>query len=259
MIEQFNPAEIVCLRREAGKLTATPVTLPAHIKLKAYSSEVRLRFAEALLARRILLAEGDTEALAYPAAARRLAQLEPQKYASLEAMGIAVFNTRTDSQIAGYGTFFRSHGKTVFAVYDKQADATKSAEIEAAIDHAYEFPHKTFEELLLKETAESALRRFATALVADGDWPTHLAATTPKASSPKSDLLIALQKYFSWRKAWGAAADLLSQCTSAEMPATVKTVLAAIKTAVQLPPTGAKSASASAAAGAAPPSPPKNP
>lgn len=259
VIEQFNPAEIVCLRREAGKLTATPITFPAHIKLKAYSPEIRLRFAEALLARRVLLAEGDTEALAYPAAARRLAELEPQKYASLEAMGIAVFNTRTDSQIAGYGTFFRSHGKTVFAVYDNQADATKSAEIKAAIDHPYESPHKTFEALLLTETAEPALRRFAAALVSDGDWPKHLVAMTPKANSSKSDLLIALQNYFSWAKARGGAADLLSQCTSAEMPPTVKTVLAAIKTAVQSPPAGAKPVPASSSAAAAPSSPPKNP
>ena len=87
----------------------------------------------------MLLAEGDTEAAAYPAAARRLAELEPQNYASLEAMGIGVFNVRADSQIAGYGTFFRSHGKTVFAVYDKQADATKSVQIKASVDHAFKF------------------------------------------------------------------------------------------------------------------------
>jgi putative ATP-dependent endonuclease of the OLD family len=54
-----------------------------------------LRFAEALLARRVLVAEGETESAAYPAAARRLAELGPQNYASLEAMGIAVFNGRT--------------------------------------------------------------------------------------------------------------------------------------------------------------------
>jgi putative ATP-dependent endonuclease of OLD family len=97
-------------------------------------------------------------------------------------------------------------------------------------------------------------------LVSDGEWPPHLAAMTPTANTPKSDLLIALQNYLSWAKARGGAADLLSQCTSAEMPATVKTVLAAIKAAAQSPPTGAKSAPAAAsAASAAAPPPSKGP
>jgi putative ATP-dependent endonuclease of the OLD family len=67
---------------------------PAHIKPKAYSSEFRLRLAGVLLARRVLISEGETETAAYPAAARRLAELDPQNYASLEALGIAVFNAR---------------------------------------------------------------------------------------------------------------------------------------------------------------------
>ena len=41
---------------------------------------------------------------------------------------------RTDSQIANYGDFFRDLGKKVFAVYDKQNDATQKAQIEAAVD-----------------------------------------------------------------------------------------------------------------------------
>jgi putative ATP-dependent endonuclease of the OLD family len=98
VLEEFRPDQILVLRRDAqGRLTAAPLTFPPHIKPKAYSSEFRLRFAEALLARRVLIAEGETETAAYPAAARRLAELDPQNYASLEALGIAVFNARTDN------------------------------------------------------------------------------------------------------------------------------------------------------------------
>jgi putative ATP-dependent endonuclease of the OLD family len=74
VLEEFSPDQILVLRRDAqGMLSATPLAFPPHIKPKAYRSEFRLRFAEALLARRVLVAEGDTETAAYPAAARRLA------------------------------------------------------------------------------------------------------------------------------------------------------------------------------------------
>jgi putative ATP-dependent endonuclease of OLD family len=236
VLEEFSPNQILVLRRDAvGKLSGVPIVFPAHIKPKTYSSEFRLRFAEALLTRRVLVTEGETETAAYPAAARRLAELEPQSYASLEALGIAVFNARTDSQVAGFGAFFRGLGKTVFAAYDKQTDVAQKAQIVASVDHAYEAPTKGFEALLLNETAEAALRRFAAQLVADGEWPQHLAAQTPQAATPLADLKDALRKYLEWSKGSAGAADLLGVCTPLEMPATVKAVLSAIKNVAQPP------------------------
>jgi putative ATP-dependent endonuclease of the OLD family len=234
VLEEFSPSEILVLQRSKdGDLSGKPITFPAHIKPKAYSSEFRMRFAEALLARRVLVAEGETELSAYSAAARRLAELDPSQFASLEALGIAVFNARTDSQVAGYGAFFRDLGKTVFAVYDKQVDAAQSAQIKAAVDYPFEAPAKGFEVLVLDETAEAALRRFGAMLVRDGEWPRHLAAQTPQSATPLTDLKDALHKYLGWSKGSGGAADLLGLCTLTEMPAAVKGVLAAIKTAMQ--------------------------
>lgn len=249
VLEEFSPDQILVVRRDAqGKLSAAPLVFPPHIKRKAYSSEFRLRFAEALLVRRVLIAEGETETAAYPAAARRLAELEPQAYASLEALGIAVFNARTDSQVAGFGALFRGLGKTVFAVCDRQTDAARQAQIIASVDHAYEAPTRGFENLLLNETAEAALRRFADQLVADGEWPLHLAAEMPQAATPLDDLKNALRKYLSWSKGSGGAADLLGICTIAEMPATVKAVLTAIKSIAEPAPPAATPPGGAAAA-----------
>ena len=50
-----------------------------------------LWFAEALLARRVLIAEGLTEADAYPAAARRLAELDSMSYAGGAQQGRSVY------------------------------------------------------------------------------------------------------------------------------------------------------------------------
>jgi putative ATP-dependent endonuclease of the OLD family len=236
VLEEFSPNQILVLCRDAnGRLSGMPIVFPAHIKPKAYSSEFRLRFAEALLARRVLIAEGETETAAYPAAARRLSELDPQNYASLEALGIAVFNARTDNQVAGFGAFFRGLGKTVFAVFDKQTDATQQAQIIASVEHAYEAPTKGFENLLLSETAEAALRRFAAQLVTDGEWPPHLGAQTPQAGTPLAELKDGLRKYLGWSKGSGGAADLLGICAVAEMPATLKTALAAIKSIAEPP------------------------
>ena len=251
VLEEFSPSEILVLRRSKdGKLSGKPITFPAHIKPKAYSSEFRMRFAEALLARRVLIAEGETEASAYPAAARRLGELDPGNFVSLEAMGIAIFNARTDTKVADYGVFFRDLGKTVFAVYDKQADAAQAAQLKASINYPYEAPTKGFEALILNETGESALRRFAAMLVNEGEWPAHLAGLTPQPATPLADLKEALRKYLGWAKGSGGAADLLGLCTLAEMPATVTGVLASIKTAMQPP-----AAAATPAGGVAAPAP----
>lgn len=244
VLEEFKPSEIIVLSRSCtGTLTGKPVTFPAHIKPKFYSSEFRLRFSEALLARRVLIAEGETETAAYPAAARKLAELDPHTFSSLEALSIAVFNAKTDSQIANYGKFFRDLGKTVFAVYDKQSDATQKTNIEAAVDHPFESATTGFEDLVLNETAETALRRFAAQLEVSGEWPSHLSGCKPDLTTSLPEVRAALKKFLSWGKGSGNAGDLLAECTVAEMPSSVKDTLAKIKECVFPPAPPTQSAS----------------
>jgi putative ATP-dependent endonuclease of OLD family len=230
VLEEFSPSEIIVLCRGGdGSLSGTPVSFPNHIKPKFYSKEFRLGFAEALLARRVLIAEGETEAAAYPAAARRLNELDATTYSSFEALGIAVFTARTQSQIAPYGKLFRSLGKVTFAVFDKQDDAAQQAAIFEAIDHPFEISTKGFEDLLLAETAETALRRFGGELIASGEWPGHLSEVKPVPSMSLVELRGALKLYLRWSKGSAGAADLIGLCTLEEMPATVKATVSSIK------------------------------
>jgi len=230
VLEEFNPEQILVLARDSdGNLTSTPAKFPAHIKPKSYSSEFRLRFAEALLARRVLILEGQAEYLAYPVAARRLAELEPDRYSSLEALDIAVFCAKTDSQIAPSAELFRDLHKAVFAIYDKQIDLEQKQRIEGSVDYPFEASSKGFEELLVAETAEDALRRFAAKVVASGDWPPHLNGCKPEASTGLADLKRAMKEFLMHGKGEGCAGDLLVECTLAEMPATIKDNLEAIK------------------------------
>jgi putative ATP-dependent endonuclease of OLD family len=203
-----------------------------------------MRFCEALLARHVLITEGRTEYDAFPAAARRLHELDSEKFKNLEAMGIAPLNAETDSQLAPLGQHFSALGKTVFALCDKQ-DASQEAAIKGAIPHSFLSPEKGFEELLLKHTKEAALRRYALDLVNSGDWPSHLATVRPTDSMPLTDLRDALGRYLSWSKGSGGAAELLQQCSVDEMPAFIVDTLLAIQQIME--PSSAQASAAVAA------------
>jgi len=232
VLEEFHPTQVIVIRRENGVLSGIPADYPPTVKPKMYRTQFRSRFCEALLARRVLIAEGRTEYDAFPAAARRLHELHPTEFKTLEALGIAVINAETDKQVAPLGEHFTKLGKIVFAVFDKQSPEDKTA-IDSVIPHAFEAPEKGFENILLKGTAEPALRRYAMSLAESGVWPTHLAAKLPTTTMHLKDLRHALGDYLSWSKGAGSAADLLGECTRDEMPKFVVETLVAIQTVVE--------------------------
>ena len=217
VLEEFKPEQVLVLTRTDGVLSATPASYPPSVKPKGYKTEVRKRFCEALLSRRVLIAEGRTEYDAYPAAARRLHELHPEEFRSLEALGVAVVDAETDSQVALLGEHYKKLGKIVFAVFDQQSPEQRAG-IHAAVKHPYEAAEKGFENVLLNGTTEVAIRRYAASLIADGEWPTHLIAKTPTAALPYPELLANMRDFFKWAKGHGAAADFLLSCSREEMP-----------------------------------------
>ena len=211
VLEEFGLDETVVLSRAGdGKLVQAEVSLPDSVKHKRYRQEFRTRFCEGLLSRRILIAEGATEASAFPAAARRLEELAPAKYSSLEALGICTLDAGTEAQIADLGELYRSLGKTVYGFCDKQSAADEAA-IKTKVDELFMHSEKGFENLVLKYTTTAALERFADLVT----WPQHLVAKYP---IPRDDVEAALNDYFRWSKGnWGIS-DFLSQCTEDEIP-----------------------------------------
>jgi putative ATP-dependent endonuclease of OLD family len=228
VLEEFPPEQVLVLRRNDGRISAKPATFPPTVKPKKYKEEFRKRFCEALLSRRVLIAEGRTEYDAFPAAARRLHELHPDEFKTLEALGIAIVNAETDSQVSPLGEYFGEMGKTVCAVFDKQAQEQKDA-IKRAIPHSFEAPESSFEKVVVHGVAEVALRRYAEGLVASGDWPQHLADKTPTPQKSLHDIQVALKSYLGWAKGAGDAADLLVSCTKDEMPPFVVSTLSAIQ------------------------------
>ena len=238
VLEEFAPEEVLVLRRTRGELTVVPSTYPPNVKPKQYREEFRKRFAEALLARHVLLAEGRTEYDSFIAAARRLSDLGEVGYRSLEALGVAPLDAGGESKIAPLAAHLASLGKRVFAVCDEQAEAAREA-IKLTGCELFESPYKGFEQLLVDTTAESALRRFAGNVVESDEWPSHLAKIKPSADTGAVELRAAIREYLVWAKGASGAAELLDVCTKDEMPPFVIETLVAIAEALE-PSSGAE-------------------
>ena len=88
---------------------------------------------------------------------------------------------------------------------------------------------KGIEDLILKNTTQAAMERFADQL----DWPPHLLAKYP---DPKAHAVAALGDYFSWSKGnWGIA-EFLAQCSEAEIPQWLRTTCITLKALCDPPP-----------------------
>jgi len=223
VLEEYDLDETVILSRDPGCiLSQAKISLPSSVKHKRYRQEFRTRFCEGLLARRVLLAEGATEASAFPVAARKLAQLNPAKYSSLEALGICVIDAGSESQLSDLAGLYRGLGKKVFAVCDKQTSEAKLA-IEAQVDKLFMHDKDDFEKLVLGHATDADLTLFYNVL----KFPPHL--VTKYAPDPKLKLREALSDYFNWSKGdWGLA-DYLSGCSEMAIPPWVREVCADLK------------------------------
>lgn len=229
VLEEFKLDETVILSRsDEGILSQSEITLPESVKHKRYRQEFRTRFCEGLLSRRVLIAEGGTEATSFPVAARRLSELNPAIYASLEALGVCVIDAGTESQIADLASLYKSLGKRTFALCDKQTDPAKAA-IEAQVERLFMHGEKGIEDLIIKNTTQAALERFADAL----DWPPHLLAKYP---NPKANAIAALKEYFGWSKGnWGIA-EFIAQCSEGEIPQWIREACITLKAVCDPPP-----------------------
>jgi putative ATP-dependent endonuclease of OLD family len=223
VLEEFELKEIVILHRTPdGGLIQNSVELPESIKHKKYRQDFRQRFCEGLLSRRILVAEGATETSAIPVAARRLSELRPDLYTSLEALGICVINAESDSKIADLASLYTKLNKRVFALCDKQAPPNEQ-KIEQNVEKLFMHDEKGFEDLVLKNTSQEAIDRFVDSI----EWPLHLRKKFPH---PKENAKNALKECFSWSKGnWGVA-DFLAQCVENDFPQWIRNTCLELKT-----------------------------
>lgn len=221
VLEEFDCGNVLVVSREDGIMKVVPAGLPPAIKNKSYQEELRKRFCESLLARRVLIAEGRTEVDVYSAAARKLQKLHPDQNLSFELLGISIINAGTDTQIAPLGNYYHQLNKKVYAVFDKQEQSV-SDEIFKAVDYAYEATEHGIENVVLKGIKYSVLLKYGEQLVSDGMWPSHLLEQKPNSTMNEEELRKALLKYFTWKKGDGSLANLVVFCDEDDMPTFIK-------------------------------------
>lgn len=231
VIEEMQPDHILVVSRQEGILNVVPANMPPAVKTKAYKEEIRRRFCESLLARRVLITEGKTEYDVYTTAARKLQRSHPDRSLSFELLGISIVNAETDSQVAELGKYYRALNKTVYAVYDKQEEKASKI-IAESVDHSYEAAEDGIEKVVLNGIKPNILISFGLRLVKEGLWPTHLSEHKPHEDMQAEDIYNALFKYFKWSKGEGTLADLIDFCPESEMPQFITDVIYSISETV---------------------------
>lgn len=215
VLEEFPYEQILVVNRDdKGKLLGISAKPP--VKQKFYREEFRKRLSEGLLARRVLIAEGRTEYDSFPICARRLEILKPDKYKTFDALGIAIINAETDSSIAKFGEYFKSLGKEVFAVFDKQ-NPQEFKKIQLNVHHCYEAPEKGFENVIINGISKKVLKQYALDIVSSGDWPNHIQPKPDDALS-EDEIKSLMLKFLKGKKGSGEASQLLFRCKKKDMP-----------------------------------------
>jgi putative ATP-dependent endonuclease of OLD family len=231
VLEEFDPSHVIVLNRnKKGELTGVPATYPPTVKPKSYKGEFRRRFCEGLLSRRVLITEGRTEYDFFPACANRLHEISPAEFKSFEALGFAIVNAETETQVAAIGGFYKNLGKEVFAVFDKQS-ADSLVAITANVHYAFEAEEKGIERVILNGISLDVLKMYAKTLEEQNEWPTHI-NPKPKACCTDEELKKSMFDFLKHNKGDGFAVDLLSMCSSkSDIPEyMVKTIKSIIDT-----------------------------
>jgi putative ATP-dependent endonuclease of OLD family len=218
VIETFDPERIMVLRRdEKAEVTGKRVTLGASVKAKTYRRYIRRGFAEAMLGRGIIVAEGITEQLAIQSVAEKLEAADPSRY-PLDLSGVTIITTDGDGSIPEFGRFFVSLDLPAFAFFDKKerSQTDQNALEDAGFQVLNEIPYAGMEKLLATEVPLDLQWAYLEYIRSTGVEP-KLPSVRP-ADDKLRDFTCQVLKD---GKGWGRAADLIERCAVEELPPTV--------------------------------------
>lgn len=238
VIEEFEPTDIVMITRSGtGDLTGEPIPA-ANIDRKRYRTQ-RRQFAEAILARAVIVVEGSTEVALFQAVSSMLERFAPERHTHFDLAGVSIFGTTGDGDVPRYGPIFSGLGKRSYGVYD-QPNSPITPDAQALLDtfeKHWESPEKGIEKLLLTQTSLDVQRRFLGEVSQRSDYPGG-ADHAYTAATPDADVPVIAMKVLKKRKgdAWGYAAMLIEQCeTEGEIPEFLREIVAHIDAALAPP------------------------
>lgn len=224
VIERFTPEQIVVLDRStAGAMSSAGITLPDGFRPKRYTANQR-QFAEAVLARAVLVVEGATEAALFPVISDVLDR-DPdpslKDYLHIDLAGVSVFDAGNDVSVPLFAPLFKAMGKRAYGMHDTptsplQADlAAKTGDftLYEVIDYS------GIEALLVAEVPVAVQKRFLHSVAARPDYPAEAGRLTGECT----DEAVRKQTVAVLKKRKGDyAALLIAACRNrAELPASL--------------------------------------
>ncbi|MGA5082748.1 ATP-dependent nuclease [Streptomyces griseoincarnatus] len=176
VIERFSPDRIVVLDRTAdGAMTSAGVTLPAGFKPKKYTQN-RRQFAEAVLARAVLVVEGATEAALMPVISDVMDRSEDpslKDYLHIDLSGVSVFDAGNDVSVPVFAPLFKAMGKRVYGIHDTPTKPFDEELAAKTVNFTLYRPiaYSGVEALLAAEVPVPVQRRFLEEAAARPDYP----------------------------------------------------------------------------------------
>lgn len=224
VIERFAPEQIVVLDRDsAGSMTSSGITLPEGFKPKRYVANQR-QFAEAVLARAVLVVEGATEASLFPVISDVLDR-DPdpslKDYLHIDLAGVSVFDAQNDVSVPLFAPLFKAMGKRVYGIHDTPTSPLKE-DVEAKTGDFTLYKvigYSGIEALLAAEVPVEMQQKFLRTVGARPDYPQelgHLSDEYADAAVRKLTLAVLMKRKGDY------AALLIGACKSrADLPATL--------------------------------------
>lgn len=235
VIEEFDLADVTAVTRKEGTLSSNRIVFD-HVKPSALRMSKR-QLAEAVLARGVIVAEGDTEAKMLLAASYVYERIDPTgNYVPLDLVGVSVFDALGQNNVPKWGAFFSTLNKTAFAFHDKPKSAWSIDQIDAlkAYQYNFESEYEGTEELLISELPVVVLRRFLEAVADHPEYPVDKGYLTE--SSEDDEIRGLARKVLLARKGSGFAALAIEQCREVEeIPKTIKSFLDKVESDMSLP------------------------
>jgi len=230
IIEQFESSDIVVLTREPGGRLRAKALEAGGVTARMMRTQ-RRQFAEAVLARAVLVVEGGTEVALFHAVSTALEAFSPpESYNHLDLAGVSVFNSGSDREVPRFGPVFAAMEKPAFAFYDNQTTPWSESDRAALATYRYahEHDHAGVEQLLVNEVPIGVQRAFLDRAASRVDYP----ETRKHSPSMDDDEVRRLSKeVLVARKgeAFAYSALLIESCTRREdLPSSIVTMLVAI-------------------------------
>lgn len=217
VLEEFNPDNILVVSRINGIVKVVSAGLPPGVKAHHFRDNLKQRFCESYLSRKVLITEGYTEYDVYHTASKQIQSSLPNKQIAFGLLGISVINAKTDSQIAVLGKYFKKLNKQVYAIFDKQSECASQL-INEAVDFCYEGSEHGIEREVVSQVSDEIIESYGIDLVESGAWPEHLKNVAPSTSRSIEQNRDSLLDYFMWGKSKGLLADFIASIPVEKLP-----------------------------------------